>query len=49
VPREVELEGLDGPEMGAHGYPDFNLVRHDPAEAHAAPVKAPVAPYPAKV
>jgi ammonium transporter, Amt family len=25
VSREVELEGLDGPEMGAHGYPDFAL------------------------
>jgi Amt family ammonium transporter len=25
VTREVELEGLDGPEMGAHGYPDFVL------------------------
>ncbi len=23
VSREVELEGLDGPEMGAHAYPDF--------------------------
>jgi ammonium transporter, Amt family len=25
VPREVEIEGLDIPEMGAHGYPDFAL------------------------
>ena len=25
VSREIELEGLDGPEMGAHGYPDFAL------------------------
>jgi len=25
VSREVELEGLDGPEMGALGYPDFML------------------------
>ena len=25
VTREVELEGLDGPEMGALGYPDFAL------------------------
>ncbi len=25
VTREVELEGLDGPEMGALGYPDFEL------------------------
>jgi Amt family ammonium transporter len=25
VSREVELEGLDGPEMGALGYPDFAL------------------------
>ena len=23
VSREVEMEGLDGPEMGAHAYPDF--------------------------
>lgn len=28
VPREVELEGLDIPEMGAHGYPDFQLIPH---------------------
>ena len=26
VPREQEIEGLDGPEMGCHGYPDFALV-----------------------
>jgi Amt family ammonium transporter len=25
VSREVELEGLDGPEMGSLGYPDFEL------------------------
>ncbi len=25
VTREVELEGLDGPEMGSLGYPDFEL------------------------
>jgi ammonium transporter, Amt family len=25
VPREVELQGLDIPEMGAMGYPDFEL------------------------
>src|SRR5262249_51134449 len=25
VPAEVELEGLDGPEMGTLGYPDFQL------------------------
>ncbi len=25
VSRETELEGLDGPEMGALGYPDFEL------------------------
>jgi Amt family ammonium transporter len=23
VPESVEAEGLDIPEMGAHGYPDF--------------------------
>lgn len=28
VSREVEIEGLDGPEMGAHGYPDFALNSH---------------------
>jgi ammonium transporter, Amt family len=26
VSRETEIVGLDGPEMGAHGYPDFALV-----------------------
>jgi len=25
VPRETELEGLDGPEMGALAYPDFAI------------------------
>jgi len=25
VPREVELEGLDIPEVGAPGYPDFAI------------------------
>jgi Amt family ammonium transporter len=25
VSAETEIEGLDGPEMGAHGYPDFQL------------------------
>ena len=25
VPEEVEIGGLDSPEMGAHGYPDFAL------------------------
>ena len=25
VSRETELEGLDGPEMGTLGYPDFEL------------------------
>ena len=25
VSREVEIEGLDGPEMGALGYPDFAI------------------------
>jgi Amt family ammonium transporter len=28
VSRETELEGLDAPEMGAHGYPDFSLTGH---------------------
>jgi Amt family ammonium transporter len=28
VTRDVELEGLDGPEMGALGYADFSLTRH---------------------
>ena len=26
VSRETELAGLDGPEMGVIGYPDFTLV-----------------------
>jgi Amt family ammonium transporter len=25
VSREIEIEGLDGPEMGVLGYPDFQL------------------------
>ena len=25
VPKEIEIEGLDGPEMGVLGYPDFQL------------------------
>jgi Amt family ammonium transporter len=28
VSREVELEGLDGPEMGCIGYPDFVIIGH---------------------
>ena len=28
VSREVEMDGLDVPEMGAHGYPDFTLASH---------------------
>jgi ammonium transporter, Amt family len=28
VSRETELEGLDVPEMGAHGYPDFTVTSH---------------------
>jgi len=28
VTRDVELEGLDGPELGALAYPDFALSRH---------------------
>lgn len=27
VPAEVELEGLDMPEMGVLGYPEFVLVK----------------------
>jgi Amt family ammonium transporter len=27
VSRETELAGLDVPEMGAHGYPDFSLTK----------------------
>ena len=26
--RETEMEGLDVPEMGAHGYPDFTITSH---------------------
>ncbi len=25
VDKEIELEGLDGPEMGVVGYPDFQI------------------------
>jgi Amt family ammonium transporter len=28
VSAEVEMEGLDGPEMGSMGYPDFSLTSH---------------------
>jgi Amt family ammonium transporter len=28
VSRETEMEGLDVPEMGAHGYPDFTVTSH---------------------
>jgi Amt family ammonium transporter len=28
VSKEVELEGLDGPEMGCLGYPDFVIRGH---------------------
>jgi len=28
VPRDVELDGLDVPEVGVEGYPDFGLVQH---------------------
>jgi Amt family ammonium transporter len=28
VTRDIELEGLDGPELGALAYPDFALSRH---------------------
>jgi Amt family ammonium transporter len=41
VSRETELEGLDIPEMGAHGYPDFALIPHPPGE-HSVPAKTPV-------
>jgi ammonia channel protein AmtB len=27
VSREIEIEGLDGPEMGALAYPDFTVSR----------------------
>ena len=29
VSKEVEMEGLDGPEMGAHGYPDFQMAKEN--------------------
>ncbi|HEY2147498.1 MAG TPA: hypothetical protein VGH32_06150, partial [Pirellulales bacterium] len=35
VSREVELQGLDIPEMGALGYPDFVLQTHGVGEAAA--------------
>jgi ammonium transporter, Amt family len=28
VSEETEIEGLDAPEMGALGYPDFTLASH---------------------
>jgi Amt family ammonium transporter len=37
VSAEVELEGLDMPEMGALGYPDFVLTP-GPGEAHGIPM-----------
>jgi Amt family ammonium transporter len=41
VPAEVELEGLDGPEMGSIGYPDFTVAGGRPAHVTAAtPVAA---------
>jgi Amt family ammonium transporter len=33
VSAETELEGLDGPEMGSFGYPDFSV------KTHGAPIK----------
>jgi ammonium transporter, Amt family len=36
VSVEVELEGLDGPEMGAMGYPDFVLNPSNPMGGHSA-------------
>lgn len=39
VPKEVELVGLDVPEMGALGYPDFVLTTPSPASPLAEPVK----------
>jgi Amt family ammonium transporter len=33
VSAEVELEGLDGPEMGTLGYPDFQIHREGPRMA----------------
>ncbi len=48
VSRATELGGLDVPEMGAPGYPDFTLVTHTPAEY--ASMKEPVPAHtPAKV
>lgn len=36
VSAEVEIEGLDGPEMGAMGYPDFVLNPSLPIGGHSA-------------
>jgi hypothetical protein len=36
VSKETEIEGLDGPEMGVLGYPDFQL---HPATSGAAAVE----------
>jgi ammonium transporter, Amt family len=32
VSAETELAGLDMPEMGVHGYPEFQLIKETPAE-----------------
>jgi hypothetical protein len=41
VSAETELEGLDGPEMGVLGYPDFQLhPSTTPGYASASPAAA---------
>jgi Amt family ammonium transporter len=45
VSKETELEGLDGPEMGVLGYPDFQLhPSTTPGYAAASPVAASAMP-----
>ena len=42
VPRDVEIDGLDVPEVGVEGYPDFSLVTHSlVAETSTAGVPSP--------
>jgi Amt family ammonium transporter len=42
VSRETEIQGLDQPEMGALGYPDFALVQHPIPEDATLSAAAPM-------
>jgi ammonia channel protein AmtB len=39
VSAETELEGLDGPEMGSIGYPDFSIVGGGSQKADPSPAE----------